>query len=104
TETLQHNKIFKYFEDAAGLGDHYAVSKIERGQQLLEKFQLNKTKTFIIGDTIHDFEVARELGIKCILVADGHQSEERLRSTGAIVTRELSQLITDENLLQTIII
>ncbi|MBN2637317.1 MAG: HAD family hydrolase, partial [Prolixibacteraceae bacterium] len=28
TETLQHNKIFKYFEDAAGLGDHYAVSKI----------------------------------------------------------------------------
>lgn len=101
TETLQHNKIFEFFEDAAGLDDHYAISKIERGRQLLEKFQLNKTKTYIIGDTIHDFEVAHELGIKCILVADGHQSEERLKSTGAIVVRELSQLISNETRLQT---
>lgn len=101
TETLQHNKIFEFFEDAAGLDDHYAISKIERGRQLLEKFQLNKTKTYIIGDTIHDFEVAHELGIKCILVADGHQSEERLRSTTAIVVRELSQLISNETRLQT---
>lgn len=101
TETLQHNKIIDYFEDAAGLDNHYAVSKIKRGRQLLEKFQLNKTKTFIIGDTIHDYEVAHELGIKCILVADGHQSEERLRSTAAIVVSELSQLISNETRLQT---
>ena len=46
----------------------------------------------MIGDTNHDFEVARELGIRCILVADGHQSEERLKETGAEVVSSLSEL------------
>jgi len=51
-------------------------------------------KTWLIGDTIHDFEVATELGVKCILIADGHQSLERLMQTGGIVIGDLNQLIT----------
>ena len=45
------------------------------------------------GDTIHDFEVAEELGVKCILIADGHQSKRRLIKTGAKVIDNLSQLL-----------
>jgi phosphoglycolate phosphatase len=39
----------------------------------------------MIGDTIHDFEVAKGIGADCILIADGHQSKEKLISTGAKV-------------------
>ena len=92
-ETLDHNKILNYFEGVAGLNDHYAVSKIERGQQLIKEFNIEKSNSRIIGDTIHDFEVAQELGVKCILVADGHQSEERLKATGVIVVPSLDKLI-----------
>ncbi len=95
-KTLQHNGIFHFFEGVAGLHDHYAVSKIERGNQLITKFNIQKDDTWMIGDTIHDFEVAEELGIKCILIADGHQSVERLKSTGAPVIHEISQLISEE--------
>jgi len=91
-KTLKHNGIFHFFEGVAGLNDHYAVSKVERGKELLNEFNIDVQNTWMIGDTDHDFEVARELGIRCILVADGHQSEERLKETGAEVVSSLSEL------------
>jgi phosphoglycolate phosphatase len=59
---------------------------------LLEEFEINANDAWMIGDTNHDFEVARELGINCILVADGHQSFERLKETGAEVASSLDEL------------
>lgn len=91
-QTLKHQGIFDYFEGVAGLNNHYAVSKIERGNQLISEFGINQEKATIIGDTNHDFEVAQKLGIDCILIADGHQSEERLKSTGTTVIPDLKAL------------
>lgn len=34
--------------------------------------------TVLIGDTIHDFDVSKELGVDCVLIARGHQSKKRL--------------------------
>jgi phosphoglycolate phosphatase len=98
--TLKHNDIFDFFEGVAGLNDHYAVSKIERGRQLIDQFKINKDECFIIGDTNHDFEVAQEIGIKCILIADGHQSERRLRETGATVLQGLTELLNTSEISQ----
>lgn len=93
-KTLEMKGITRFFEGVAGLQDHYAVSKIEQGKQLISDFKIDIEKTWLIGDTIHDFEVATELGIKCILIADGHQSVERLKQTGGIVISDLKQLIS----------
>nr|WP_321354521.1 HAD hydrolase-like protein [uncultured Draconibacterium sp.] len=92
-QTLKHQNIFEYFDGVAGLNDHYAVSKIERGEQLIRQFNIDKTQAIIIGDTNHDFEVAQQLEIDCILVADGHQSKEKLQTTGTPVIDNLSELI-----------
>lgn len=93
-QTLKHNSIFDYFEGVFGLDNHYAVSKIERGEQLLTEFNIEKDKAWIIGDTNHDYEVAKKLDIKCILISDGHQSELRLKNTGSTVLSELSEIKT----------
>lgn len=92
-QTLKHNSIFDYFEGVYGLDNHYAVSKIERGKQLLSQYTIDKNTTWIIGDTNHDFEVAKSLGIKCILIADGHQSGKRLKRSDATVISELKLLL-----------
>ena len=91
-KTLSYNGIFRFFEGVEGLGDHFAVSKVERGQQLINQFNIDRKNTWIIGDTIHDFEVAQELEIRCILIADGHHSKERLKSTGALVLNNLFEI------------
>ena len=96
-KTLKQKSIFHFFEGVAGLNDHYAVSKIERGEQLISQFNIDRANTWMIGDTIHDFEVARELDIECILIADGHQSEDRLKTTGVPVISSLRK-ITDFSL------
>ena len=91
-KTLEQKSILHFFEGVAGLNDHYAVSKIERGEQLISQFSIDKNSTWMIGDTIHDFEVAQELGLKCILIPDGHQSLNRLQQTEAKIVQQLSDL------------
>jgi len=95
-ETLDHQNILDYFEVIAGLNDHYAASKIKRGEQLIYSHQILKEKAVMIGDTIHDYEVAEKLGIACILIANGHQSKERLENTGAFIADKLEDLMDPE--------
>ena len=84
--------IADFFEDLRGLDNHYASSKVENGKLLLEEKGLNPEHTLLVGDTIHDFEVAKAIGCSCILIAHGHQSKARLVSTGANVLDNLSEL------------
>lgn len=91
-KTLKSKGIENFFEGIAGLKDHYAVSKIEQGFQLIRDYKIEIERTWLIGDTIHDFEVAEELGVKCVLIADGHQSVKRLKQTGGTVIESLKEL------------
>jgi phosphoglycolate phosphatase len=69
----------------AGLDNIWAVSKIDLGKKLMADLGYEKGETVLIGDTTHDNEVAREIGADSILIASGHQSEERLKACGVPV-------------------
>jgi len=77
-ELLEFHSIRNYFKEIEGLDNHRAESKETKGKQLIKRNQLDKSKTLLIGDTIHDFEVANAIGIDCVLIANGHQSKSRL--------------------------
>ncbi len=77
-QNLDHYGIYNHFMHIAGLDDHYAHSKLDAGVELLTKTDIAKENTLMIGDTLHDAEVAKELGTDCILIASGHQSKHRL--------------------------
>ena len=74
-----HFKVEHLFNERFGVGDHYATGKVDRGIELIKHARIDVQKTILIGDTIHDFEVAVKLGVSCLLLGDGHQSEMRLR-------------------------
>ena len=78
---LDYYNILQHFKMVEGLDNYRAESKIDRGHHLLKFNGIDKTKTVLIGDTIHDLEVANELGVHCILVANGHQSSDRLEAS-----------------------
>jgi phosphoglycolate phosphatase len=46
----------------------------------------------LIGDTLHDYEVACALGVRCILTEGGHHPPERLRTAGAPVVESAEQV------------
>jgi phosphoglycolate phosphatase len=98
---MQHDELLKsveklgiqsFFEFVGGIGDHYAHSKIENARNYLTQAGLNPEKITWIGDTIHDSEVAAEINCKCILVATGHQSYNRLINSGLPVAKDLSEI------------
>jgi phosphoglycolate phosphatase len=92
-ECLIWQKINHFFEYISGLDNHYATSKIENGHRLIAEQNLNAAELVLIGDTVHDFEVATELGCQCVLIANGHQSKKVLQSTGTLVLDRLGQLL-----------
>jgi phosphoglycolate phosphatase len=92
-QCLDQYQISHFFDHVSGLDDHYAHSKLENGLALIKELGLNPEELLLIGDTIHDYEVATEMGCRCILIANGHQSHELLNSTGVLVLSELKQLL-----------
>ncbi len=75
---LKHFKIDSFFDHVFGLNDHNAKSKVRRGEELIAQAKHSLEETLLIGDTDHDLEVGKALGIEVLLLADGHQAYERL--------------------------
>jgi len=59
-ELLAHHAIDDAFDEVYGLDHCEASSKLERGRQLFASMRLDSTKTLLIGDTDHDFDVGRD--------------------------------------------
>ena len=97
---VEERGVTQYFDKLLGLGDIYAKSKIELGLAYLKEEGFDASRTVMIGDSVHDFEVAQALGVGCVLESAGHQSAEKLRETGAPVVkglREAAELILGES-------
>ena len=84
--------IYDYFDYIGGIGDHYGGGKIENALNYFASSGINPALATLIGDTLHDTEVAAELNCKCILVTTGHQSFSRLQKTGLPVIKNLSEI------------
>ena len=91
--SVREKGVDSYFQEILGIGDIYAESKSHIALQYVSDNNLIPSDLVMIGDTIHDFEVAGEIGCRCILVADGHQSKKRLKDTGVKVVDTLIDLI-----------
>lgn len=92
-EIVEHYKISTYFEKLAGLDNIYAGGKFEIGKRLIAELPYRKDEIVLIGDTMHDKDVADELGIKAIIIASGHQDEARLKKLNAVVYPDMKFFI-----------
>lgn len=89
---IEHFELAGYFAAVRGLSDQYANSKIDLGKRLVKECGVDPARTLMIGDTLHDLDTARQLGIDCVLVAAGHNSHARLTTGGVPVYHSLGEL------------
>lgn len=92
-ELVNHFDLRHFFTYLTGLDHIYATSKIELGKDLMKKLNQHNSNVLLIGDTIHDFDVAKAMKTDCILVAAGHQSKKKLFDCGVNVYDNLEQVI-----------
>ena len=91
-DLLAHYQIDQYFISARGLDNHHAAGKTAIGVQWVQELGIDPATILMIGDTVHDYEVAEAMGTECLLVASGHHSRRRLLATGATVYARLDQI------------
>jgi phosphoglycolate phosphatase len=84
-EILRHHSVRDFFNDVTGAEDVYARGKTERGKQWLARAKRHAREVVLVGDTLHDHEVAHEMGIRSALVTIGSHPRARLAKTGAPV-------------------
>ena len=66
---------------------------MEIAKILISELEYDPDHILMIGDTIHDHEVALSIGVDCILVDYGHVSKERLVSTGRVVRSGIESIM-----------
>ena len=76
--------IAEYFDEVLGIDNIYAGSKEDIATEWIK--DKDKNECIMLGDTLHDLEVAKAMGIECILIARGHQAKDvLLKETDKIV-------------------
>jgi len=90
--TLLHERGYRQSILSAHQHDYYAHSKLELGEAWLRESGHDPRHVLMIGDTLHDHEVARAMGAPCLLLAQGHQLRARLERAGAPVLSSIDEV------------
>jgi len=93
-ELLAHYRIDSYFRHVVGHDNLYGSSKINLGRQLTLLLDAPPDAVLLVGDTVHDYEVARDAGWQCALYLEGHQDAARLKACGCRTFSAFSELIS----------
>ena len=94
-EELKIMGIYSFFDAVVGIKDIYGRSKIAEAKEYFSTQKEDPKDAVFVGDTLHDDEVARELGGRPILVTRGHQNKERLlQAKDAVLLKTLKELET----------
>lgn len=84
--------ITHFFDGIYGIKDNYAREKISLGKQLVKDLNLKVSDCLMVGDTLHDAEVAEHCGFNCILYTGGHVSRQRLETKNLRIIDKLETL------------
>ena len=87
--------IVKYFVDILGIENIHAKSKVDIAVNYINEKKLNKDEVIFIGDTLHDVEVAKAMGVKPLLVSCGHQSVNVLKAANVKIYDDVSGVLEE---------
>ena len=91
-EWVKAHNLQKYFIKILGIDNQYATGKTELGMSLIKNLSYNNNEVVLIGDTIHDSDVAESMNIDCLLMDQGHVNNDRLQKTGRKVFSNLTEV------------
>lgn len=92
-ELIAHFGLSKYFIKLVGLDNIYAESKLNNGIKWMKELGHSKGEVLLIGDTVHDWEVANEIGADSLLIANGHQAKNKLLECTTNVVDAVTEII-----------
>ena len=92
-EWVKIHGLSDYFTIIRGIDNQYARGKVELGISFINELPYDNNEVIMIGDTVHDSDVADAMHIDCLLIDHGHMGNERLQDTGREVISRMGQVI-----------
>lgn len=92
---LDKYNILDYFDAVLGADNLLAGSKLERAKDYISEHGIDSSNTLVVGDLIHDYEVAEAISAACLLITSGHQDRKKLETVAARVEDSLKGLIDE---------
>ena len=92
SSAIKYYSLSDFFVAYYGVDNVLALNKLELAKKLKKKFITSGDRVFVIGDTLHDLEVAKSIGAVSVLVSFGHYSRKRLINHGAFVCSSVEEL------------
>ena len=92
-EWVKIHGLSDYFTIIRGIDNQYARGKVELGISFINELPYDNNEVIMIGDTVHDSDVADAMHIDCLLIDHGHMGNERLQDTGREVISRMGQVL-----------
>ena len=90
--------IESYFKDVLGVDHIFGSTKSEIAVSWMKKNNVKSSNMMVIGDTMHDYEIAERLSCKCLLYLHGHQAADKTIDAVFIDSlRDIPKIIDDMN-------
>lgn len=86
--------ITNYFDAVLGIDNIHAASKVDIALDYMKKTGINEKESLFIGDTLHDYEVAKAMHVNCALVSCGHQAKDILNQAGVPVIESVKDIFS----------
>ena len=89
---VDHFKLESFFYQVFGTDNIKAEGKIELGKKFITDSNLRPEEILLVGDTIHDLEVANEIGCSVLLFSQGHNSNNQLSGYSVQIISDLMEV------------
>lgn len=94
-QVAAHPALAPHFRHMTGTDTFLGEGKLHLGRQYLAEGGYDPAEVLLVGDTCHDAEVARGMGVRCALVAGGHQSRRVMAEAGVPVFDSLTMWLKE---------
>jgi len=85
--------VSKYFINILGVDNIYAKTKIDIAYRWIKNYKIDSSEIMIIGDTIHDYEVSKEIGCQCVIYNNGHEDIYNKDIGRSIIINKLGEVL-----------
>ena len=89
---LDHFNLVSFFNQVFGTDNIKAEGKIELGKKFITDSNLRPDEILLVGDTIHDLQVANEIGCSVLLFSQGHNSNNQLFGYSVPIINDLMEV------------
>jgi phosphoglycolate phosphatase len=90
---VNHFKLDCFFNQVFGTNNIKAEGKIELGKKFITNSNLRPEEILLVGDTIHDLQVAKAIGCSVLLFSRGHNSNTQLSGYSVQIINDLMEVV-----------